>query len=399
MASLLESYKKTNDLDYQSDLNATSELYKSSKAYQEKYSFEDFVKYATENSTVKLDGSISKYITPPKYNKRNFGQLLGQSMVKQTDSTTALVDTVKDLTKEEVAELMPLKNTRRTIGGVIDTLATGTAKLPGDILSPLIGGFSGIKTKEDLLAAEKERYAKIEKTVSSVVRPIVTLGTDDIYDDDKIQRPEGMAGRLTVDFGSFIMAARNPSQAVKLFKGKGKEKVIPKKPVGKPSNASIVAANAKALRDKKIAALKGLGKAEYASQVVFADDPELQMVAGFLDDKLGTFADDNMLGDVLEYLDTDETSTASQRRLSLLFDGAAFLGAIKGTLFAGSKVKQGTQKSYELALNEIKKDPKKVQALKTYLKDPIQKVIPSFKSDIVDDVFVKTAESGMLKSP
>ena len=399
MASLLESYKQTNDLSYESDLNATSQLYKSSKAYQEKYSFEDFVKYATENSSDTLDGSMSKYITSPKYTKRNFGQLLGQSMVKKAESTTALVDTVKDLTKEEVQELMPFKNTRRTIGGVLDTLVTGTAKLPGDILSPLIGGFRGIKTKEDLLAAEKERYAEIEKTVSSVVRPVVTLGTDDIYDGDKIQRPEGMAGRLTVDFGSFIMAMRNPSQAVKLFKGKGKEKIIPKKPVGRPSNASIAAANVKALRDKKIAALKGVAKAEYASQVVFADDPELQMVAGFLDDKLGTFADDNMLGDVLEYLDTDETSTASQRRLSLLFDGAAFLGAIKGTLFAGSKVKQGTQKSYELALNEIKKDPKKVQALKTYLKDPIQKVVPSFKSDVVDDVFVKTAESGMLKSP
>lgn len=55
----------------------------------------------------------------------------------------------------------------------------------------------------------------------------------------------------------------------------------------------------------------------------------MQIVAGFLDDKLGSFADDNLLGDVLEYLDTDETSTSSQRRLSLLFDGGAFLGGIK----------------------------------------------------------------------
>ena len=72
MPSLLENYKNTNDLNYDSDLNATSEFYKSSKDYQEKYSFEEFVKYATENSSNKLDGSMSEYVTPPKYNKRNF---------------------------------------------------------------------------------------------------------------------------------------------------------------------------------------------------------------------------------------------------------------------------------------------------------------------------------------
>jgi len=407
MPSLLENYKNTNDLNYDSDLNATSEFYKSSKAYQEKYSFEEFVKYATENSSNKLDGSMSEYVTPPKYNKRNFKNSLytDVSLKEYTDSSLAAIDKIKDLTKEEVQELMPLKNTRRTFGGLLDKLATGTISLAGDVLAPISpyeqieGNTFRIKTKEDILTEEEERRSATQKTVSNIIRPVVTLGTDDIYDGDEIQRPEGLAGRLGVDFGSFIMAMRNPSQAAKLFKGKGKEKVIPKRPVGRPSNASIAAANVKALRDKKIAALKGLGKAEYASQVVFADDPELQMVAGFLDKKLGTFADDNMLGDILEYLDTDETSTSSQRRLSLLFDGAAFLGAIKGTLFAGSKVKQGTQKSYELALKEIKKDPKKVQALKTYLRDPIQKVVPSFKSGIIDDVFVKSAESGMLKSP
>ena len=106
----------------------------------------------------------------------------------------------------------------------------------------------------------------------------------------------------------------------------------------------------KALRDKKIEALKGLGRAEYASQVVFADDPEMQFVAGLLKDKLGTFADDNLLGDVLDYLDTDETSTSGQRRLSLLFDGAAFLGLIKGAVVTGKGVKKGTEKTYETVL-------------------------------------------------
>ena len=404
MSSLLENYKKVNDLDYESDLNVIQQLYKDNKNYQKQYSFQEFVTHATKNSTNKLDGSLSQYTNTPKYTQRNFGQLLGQSITLQAESSAALANKVKDLTKEEVAELMPLKNTRKTIGGIIEKVATGTIGLVQEGLSPInpyeqvSGNKFRIKTKEEILAEEKQRETKTQKTVSSVLRPVMTLGTDDIYEGAEIQRPEGMVGRLGVDFGSFLLAMRNPPQFMKMVKGKKPDKVV-KKPVGKPSKASIQAANVKALRDKKIEALKGLGRAEYASQVVFADDPEMQFVAGLLKDKLGTFADDNLLGDVLEYLDTDETSTAGQRRLSLLFDGAAFLGLIKSAVVTGKGVKKGTEKTYETVLNGIKKDPKKVQALKTYLRDPIQKVVPSFKSNIVDDVFVKTAESGMLKSP
>ncbi len=404
MSSLLENYKKVNDLDYESDLNVIQQLYKDNEDYQKQYSFQEFITRATENSTNKLDGSLSRYIDTPKYTQRNFGQLLGQSMVSKADASSALGNSIKDLTKEEVAELMPLKNTRRTIGGILDKVATGTISLIGEGLAPsnpyeqVSGNKFRIKTKEEILAEEKQRETKTQEAVSSVLRPIMTLGTDDIYEGAEIQRPEGVVGRLGVDFGSFLLAMRNPTQVIKMFKGKKPTEVI-KKPVGRPSKASIQAANVKALRSKKIEALKGLGKAEYASQVVFADDPEMQFVAGLLKDKLGTFADDNLLGDVLEYLDTDETSTSGQRRLSLLFDGAAFLGVIKSAVVGGKGIKKGTEKTYETVLNQIKKDPKKVQALKTYLRDPIQKVVPSFKSDIVDDVFVKTAESGMLKSP
>ena len=404
MSSLLENYKKVNDLDYESDLNVIQQLYKNNESYQKKYSFEEFVTYATENSVNKLDGSLSEYTATPKYTQQKFGDLLKQSMILKADSTIALNNRVKDLTKEEVAELMPLKNTRKTIGGIIDKVATGTIGLAGDALFPVnpyeqvSGNKFRLKTKEDILAEEEQRKTKTQEAVSSVLRPVMTLGTDDIYEGAEIQRPEGMVGRLGVDFGAFLLAMKNPKQVASFLK-KDKPTIVLKKPVGRPSKVSIQAANVKALRDKKIAALKGLGKAEYASQVVFADDPEMQFVAGLLKDKLGTIADDNLLGDVLEYLDTDETSTAGQRRLSLLFDGAAFLGLLKSAVVGGKVLKKGTGKTYETVLNEIKKDPKKVQALKTYLRDPIQKVVPSFKSDIVDDVFVKTAESGMLKSP
>ena len=171
MSSLLENYKTTNDLDYESDLNATRELYKNSKSYQEQYSFEDFVKYATENSANKLDGSMSSYEVSYKAPKRKFGDLLGSSMTRQAESTSAIVDTVKNLTKEEIQELMPLKNTRRTFTGLFDKLTTGTVSLIGDALDPVnpyenVGGNTfRIKTKEDILAEENERERKTQETV------------------------------------------------------------------------------------------------------------------------------------------------------------------------------------------------------------------------------------------
>ncbi len=84
-----------------------------------------------------------------------------------------------------------------------------------------------IKTKEEILAEEEQRETKTQETVSSVLRPVMTLGTDDIYEGAEIQRPEGMVGRLGVDFGSFLLAMRNPKQVANFFK-KDKPKVEPK---------------------------------------------------------------------------------------------------------------------------------------------------------------------------
>ena len=99
-----------------------------------------------------------------------------------------------------------------------------------------------IKTEEDILTEEEQRRTKTQEAVSSVLRPVMSLGTDDIYDGEEIQRPEGMVGRLGVDFGSFLVAMRNPKQVANFLK-KDKPTVVPKKPVGRPSKASIQAAN------------------------------------------------------------------------------------------------------------------------------------------------------------
>ena len=409
MSSLLENYIESQNLVNDSDYRNLVKLYKSSKNYQENYNFDEFIEYATKNNNRKFDKSLAKYKISTVSSRPDFGSLIGQSLISNADSQIAL----SNMTKEEVAEIMPLKNVRRTFGGIINTLGTGTTSLVGDAMSPIMpfedlgeGQFK-IKTKKEIVAEENERKRKTQSVFSSVLRPVLTLGTDDIYDGDEIQRPEGLTGRLVTDFGSFIAAMKNPKQAVDIVKkfGSKKAKTTPKKVEIKSKNFKTFgteykqARNALILSQKKKAALLGLAKAEYASQVVFADDPELQFVAGWLDNKLGSFADDNLLGDVLEYLDTDETSTSNQRRMSLLFDGGAFLGILKSAGFIGTKGKKYSSLTVQKTLEEIKKDPKRREALKKYLKDPIQKVVPSFRSTIKDDVFVKTSDSGILKTP
>jgi hypothetical protein len=456
MSSLLENYIENQNLVNDSDYRNLVKLYKSSKNYQENYTFDEFIEYATKNNNREFDKSLAKYQVSTVSSRPDFGSLIGQSLVQNANSQIASSNKIRNMTKEEVAEVMPLKNVRRTFGGILDTLATGTINL---FVDGVTGSKEGMPITKKITGPELERYKianpnkwqqlestgsitedpkkllmynkenntlylttyatkeqavqyeqavrdKVQKGVSSVIRPVVTFGTDDIYDGDEIQKPEGLAGRLAVDLGSFFAAIKNPRQYKKgLDKITGKPKTTPKKVDIKSKDFKTFGTQYKQARNqlarsqKKKAALLGIAKAEYASQVVFADDPEMQFVAGWLDDKLGSFADDNLVGDVLEYLDTDETSTNAQRRLSLLFDGGAFLGILKTAGLIGSGTKKYAPELVQKTLTEIKKDPKRRAALKKYLKDPIQKVVPSFRSTIKDDVFVKTSDSGILKTP
>ena len=106
MSSLLENYIESQNLVNDSDYRNLVKLYKSSKNYQENYNFDEFIEYATKNNNRKFDKSLAKYKISTVSSRPDFGSLIGQSLISNADSQIAL----SNMTKEEVAEIMPLKN-------------------------------------------------------------------------------------------------------------------------------------------------------------------------------------------------------------------------------------------------------------------------------------------------
>lgn len=392
MPSLFEIYKSKQEQQPVSDLNELKKLYNSYDAYNQNYGFADFVAYATENSDQPLDESILSIIKQP----------LKEDPAKAFEKPEGYgtIDYYKDkfrLSEKEFKEALPFKNYRRTLGGIVDSLATGTINFGMDVVD-LMDTFGqsevyeqmakkeGISYKELKTRLEQERQEQIQKGVSTVLKPIVG---DDIYDGDKIQKPDGIVGKLSVDVVPFVYGM---SKFNKLM-GKRVDDVV-------EAGAKKIDAK-KVLRNKKINLAKNLASAELSSQVVFADNPEMFVVAGWLNDTLqqGGY-DDNLVGDLLNYLDADEDSSAAQRRLSLLLDGAVFTGLI-GTTIQGVKF---TKNQLSQTLQKIKSNPKAVEQFKkviTPVKEKFEPFLPRKVADrIEDDVFVEAnvlATDGKLK--
>ena len=408
MASLIETYKSSNDLKYQTDLESVQELYKASKDYQEKYTFSEFANYAIQNSDTPIDKSLESIVKTSPTKLPTWARMQSPALSLMGDrSLDEVVSGVKSkLTKENFAKVLPFKEPRKVIGGVIEMLGTGNLDLVQDASSMFntfgqrkvlqdLADKKGLELKEVERLVEKKGRETSKRAVNTILKPIVTLGTDDIYDGDTIQEPESLVGNLTKDLGSLLIAMRQPSKLL----GKQPETIL--KPLRKnASKKSRKARNLLIAKNMTKKNVRRLGEVAFASQVVFEDNPDMQVAAEFFHNRLkNNNLDDNFVGDLLEYLDTDENSTAAQRRLSLLFDEAAFLGSLKllGSTYKGGKFvsKAGINKTLET----IKKDPKKVAALREYLIEPIQKVVPSFKSGVADDVFVATEDKGILKTP
>ena len=288
-----------------------------------------------------------------------------------------------NLTKEEMEEYyedIPLKNTRRTLGGIVDELATGSLTLARDFTSftggTFVPGMGYVKIPEEQLPTDED----IQAGVSSVVRPLVGK---DIYDGDKIQSPEGITGKLAVDVAPFLTVA---SGAKKVFTDIGSGVDAYFKKTAKDKNDEV----ANALRSKKINAAATLASAEAGSQVVFADDPELFLVANFVNDQLtGTDFDDNVIADIFNYLDADDNSSVAQKRLSLLLDGAVFSTLIGGALKYGGKPFTFTKEKLSNILQRVKENPETAAKFKRFLaplQNRIQQVLPKDRLD--DDVFV-----------
>lgn len=392
MPSLFEIYKSKQDITSKNDLEELRKLYNSYDAYKKNYGFAEFVAYATEKSEQPLGKEILSMVETPKKEDplKNYTKPIidyGQDEYKRKFK----------MTKEDFNKVAPFKNYRRTLGGIGESVG-GVINLGMD-LTNLFDTFGQsevlekLSEKKDISYDElknnlqKEREELVQKGVTSVIKPVVG---EDIYDGETIQKPEGIVGKLAVDVVPFVYGMS------KFRKGMGSnvDDVVLKKGT-KELDVK------KTLRNKKINLGKNLASAELSSQVVFADNPEMFIVAGYLNDQLKTSGyDDNFVGEFLNYLDADEDSSVAQRRLTLLLDGAVFTGLI-GTFVQGAKF---SKEKLGNLLQTIKQNPKAVEQFKKILKPIKEKAEPflprKIADSIEDDVFVEAnqyATDGFIK--
>ncbi len=392
MPSLFETYKSKQNITFKNDLEELRKLYNSYDVYNKKYGFAEFVALSTENSDIPLSKEILSMVETPKK----------EDPLK--DYVKPIIDYGQDaykskfkMTKDDFNKVAPFKNYRKTLAGIGESVG-GVINFGMDLTS-LFNTFGQSKVYKKISEdkdisyeelknkLQKEREELVKKGVTSVIKPVVG---EDIYDGETLQKPEGIVGKLAVDVAPFLIGMKKFNKVL----GVGKKNVVLKKGT-KEIDVK------KTLRNKRINLGKNLASAELSSQVVFADNPEMFVVAGYLKDKLEASGyDDNLFGEVLNYLDADEDSSAAQRRLSLLLDGAVFTGLV-GTVIGGTKY---SKDKLSVALRELKQNPKAVEQFKKIIKPIKEKAEPflprKITDSIEDDVFVEAnqyATDGFIK--
>jgi hypothetical protein len=312
MPSRFEQYKtdESQKRELQSDLTELQTLYNSYEDFYNKYTFDEFLEYATKNSKGSLDKSIENYL------------------IQESDKDKPL----KEFRKTTVPWLS------ETVGGSLATLKFLQRK----------GALGGVqKTLSSLLPNEKEIRRGTDKAFRDVGR---TVGLGDIWDEKKdketgkayyeLQEPETTAGQILKPVGEYVTAlavTRNPTVLFTKTAQKVPEKITKK--VGRPSKAALAKEARQETTKKLLGAGKTLGRAELAAQITFADNPEFTYVAGALSNYIGN--DNNLMGEVLNYLDVDEQSPEEARRLSLLLDGVAFSGIVSAGVGTLKVTKEG----------------------------------------------------------
>lgn len=311
MASRLEQYKtdESQKRELQSDLTELQTLYNSYEDFYNKYTFDEFLEYATKNSSGSLDKSIENYL------------------IQESDKDKPL----KEFRKTTVPWLS------ETIAGSLSAARFGAENYP----SPLLNTLSKLSPNE------KEIRRGTDKAFKNVGKAV---GLGDIWDEKKdketgktyyeLQEPETTAGKILKPVGEYVTAlavTRNPTALFTKTAQKVPEKITRK--VGRPSKAQLAKKARQEKTKKLLGAGKTLGRAELAAQVTFADNPEFTYVASSLSNYIGN--DNNLMGEVLNYLDTTEDSPEEARRLSLLLDGLAFSGIVSAGVGTLKVTKEG----------------------------------------------------------
>jgi len=311
MSSRFEQYKtdESQKRELQSDLTEIQTLYNSYEDFYNKYTFDEFLEYATKNSSGSLDKSIENYL------------------IQESDKDKPL----KEFRKTTVPWLS------ETVAGSLSGARFVAEKYPSPLLNTLA----------KLSPNEKEIRRGTDKAFRDVGRAV---GLGDIWDEKKdketgkayyeLQEPETTAGQILKPVGEYVTAlavTRNPTALFTKTAQKVPEKITRK--VGRPSKAQLAKEARQETTKKLLGAGKTLGRAELAAQVTFADNPEFTYVASSLSNYIGN--DNNLMGEVLNYLDTTEDSPEEARRLSLLLDGLAFSGIVSAGVGTLKVTKEG----------------------------------------------------------
>ena len=333
MPSRFEQYKRdeSQKRELQSDLAELQTLYNSYEDFYNKYTFDEFLEYATKNSSGSLDKSIENYL------------------IQEADKDIPL----KEFRKTTVPWLS------ETIGGSLAGARFIAEKYPSTLTRNLAR----------LAPNEKEIRRGTDKAFRDIGK---TVGLGDIWNEKKdeetgktyyeLQEPETTAGQILKPVGEYITAlavTRNPTALFTKTAQKVPEKITKK--VGRPSKAAL-AKEAREERTKKLlGAGKALGKAEVAAQITFADNPEFTYVASALSNYIGN--DNNLMGEILNYLDTTEDSPEEARRLSLLLDGIAFSGIVSAGVGTLKVTKEGILKMLQSVKNSSQSQKESFKSL------------------------------------
>ena len=224
MPSRFEQYKtdESQKRELQSDLAELQTLYNSYEDFYNKYTFDEFLEYATKNSSGSLDKSIENYL------------------IQQADKDIPL----KEFRKTTVPWLS------ETVGGSLALSRFIAEKYPSNLT----------RTLAKLSPNEKEIRRGTDKAFRDVGRAV---GLGDIWNEKKdeetgktyyeIQEPETTAGKIIKPVGEYITAlavTRNPTTLFTKTAQKVPEKITRK--VGRPSKAQL----AKEARQEKIKKLQ-----------------------------------------------------------------------------------------------------------------------------------------------
>ena len=382
MASRYEVHRDTlkTKRNVGSDISELKTLYSQTPKFYSKMDFDEFLSYANEGATNELDKSVSDYRE--------------QSKVRKTDPLIADPDyykklfSVTDKDYEDTAEKQGFKGLRRTAASILSESTSSMLNLMHNV-NPLNNKTKKLldsKLKEssgEVVPTERDIEKRIERGVNKFIRkPFGSskFGYTDLFEtkyDEKtgeeyyeVKPPESTAESLARPLGELMYGF----QALKLGKvDKGVGKVVEKlkervklspRGRGRPSQARLAAESNELFKTRLINSGATIAKTELASQFAFADDPEFNIVASKLAEHFGD--DDNAMADLLNYLDTDDESPETARRLSLLLDGIFISGAVS-TFLGAAKV---TVKGATNLINEIKASgPEGVDAFKKVIND------------------------------